>query len=35
MGASHVYDIEMARESEAEVFFVPVRPGADVRHCRR
>lgn len=25
--ASHVYEIEMEREGEAEIFFVPIRPG--------
>ncbi|MGX5736741.1 copper-binding protein [Bosea thiooxidans] len=25
--ASHVYEIEMEREGEAELFFVPIRPG--------
>ena len=32
--ASHVYEIEMEREGEAEVFFVPIRPGAYVWRCR-
>jgi hypothetical protein len=25
--ASHIYEIEMEREGEAELFFVPIRPG--------
>ncbi len=32
--ASHVYEIEMEREGEAEVFFVPIRPGEYAWGCR-
>jgi len=32
--ASHVYEIEMEREGEAEVFFVPIRPGEYSWGCR-
>src|ERR1700741_1475502 len=32
--ASHVYEIEMEREGEAEVFFVPIRPGEYAGGCR-
>jgi hypothetical protein len=32
--ASHVYEIEMEREGEAELFFVPIRPGAYPWACR-
>ena len=32
--ASHVYEIEMERAGEAEVFFVPIRPGEYVWGCR-
>ena len=32
--ASHVYEIEMEREGEAEIFFVPVRPGEYAWGCR-
>ena len=31
--ASHVYEIEMEREGEAEVFFVPIRPGEYAWGC--
>jgi hypothetical protein len=32
--ASHVYEIEMEREGEAEIFFVPIRPGEYAWACR-
>jgi hypothetical protein len=32
--ASHVYEIEMEREGEAEIFFVPIRPGEYAWSCR-
>lgn len=32
--ASHVYEIEMEREGEAEIFFVPIRPGDYSWSCR-
>jgi hypothetical protein len=32
--ASHVYEIEMEREGEAEIFFVPIRPGDYAWGCR-
>lgn len=32
--ASHVYQIEMEREGEAEMFFVPIRPGEYAWGCR-
>lgn len=32
--ASHVYEIEMEREGEAELFFVPIRPGNYAWGCR-
>jgi uncharacterized cupredoxin-like copper-binding protein len=32
--ASHVYEIEMERAGEAEVFFVPIRPGEYVWGCK-
>jgi hypothetical protein len=32
--ASHVYEIEMEREGEAELFFVPIRPGEYAWGCR-
>ena len=32
--ASHVYEIEMEREGEAELFFVPIRPGDYAWGCR-
>src|SRR5262245_59636877 len=32
--ASHVYEIEMEREGEAEIFFVPIRPGEYPWSCR-
>ena len=32
--ASHVYEIEMEREGEAELFFVPIRPGEYAWRCR-
>ena len=32
--ASHVYEIEMEREGEAEMFFVPIRPGEYAWGCR-
>jgi hypothetical protein len=32
--ASHVYEIEMEREGEAEIFFVPIRPGEYAWRCR-
>jgi uncharacterized cupredoxin-like copper-binding protein len=32
--ASHVYEIEMEREGEAELFFVPIRPGDYAWACR-
>jgi hypothetical protein len=32
--ASHLYEIEMEREGEAEIFFVPIRPGAYAWGCR-
>ena len=32
--ASHVYEIEMEREGEAEMFFVPIRPGQYAWGCR-
>lgn len=32
--ASHVYEIEMEREGEAEIFFVPIRPGEFAWGCR-
>ena len=31
---SHVYEIEMEREGEAEIFFVPIRPGEYAWGCR-
>ena len=32
--ASHVYEIEMEREGEVEIFFVPIRPGEYAWGCR-
>jgi hypothetical protein len=32
--ASHIYEIEMEREGEAEIFFVPIRPGEYAWGCR-
>jgi hypothetical protein len=32
--ASHLYEIEMEREGEAEIFFVPIRPGDYAWGCR-
>jgi hypothetical protein len=32
--ATHVYEIEMEREGEAEIFFVPIRPGEYTWGCR-
>jgi hypothetical protein len=32
--ASHVYEIEMEREGEVEIFFVPIRPGEYAWACR-
>lgn len=32
--ASHVYEIEMEREGEAEIFFVPIKPGDYAWGCR-
>ena len=32
--ASHVYEIEMEREGEAELFFVPIRPGEYAWGCK-
>jgi hypothetical protein len=32
--ASYVYEIEMEREGEAEIFFVPIRPGEYAWGCR-
>jgi hypothetical protein len=32
--ASHVYEIEMEREGEAEIFFVPIRPGEYAWGCK-
>ena len=32
--ATHVYEIEMEREGEAEIFFVPIRPGEYAWGCR-
>jgi uncharacterized cupredoxin-like copper-binding protein len=32
--ASHVYEIEMEREGEAELFFVPIRPGEYGWSCK-
>jgi hypothetical protein len=32
--ASHVYEIEMEREGEAELFFVPIRPGDYAWGCK-
>jgi hypothetical protein len=32
--ASHVYEIEMEREGEAELYFVPIRPGEYAWGCR-
>jgi hypothetical protein len=32
--ASHVYEIEMEREGEAEIFFVPIKPGEYAWGCR-
>lgn len=32
--ASHVYEIEMEREGEAEIVFVPIRPGEYAWACR-
>jgi hypothetical protein len=32
--ASHIYEIEMERAGEAEVFFVPIRPGEYAWGCR-
>lgn len=32
--ASHVYEIEMEREGEAEIFFVPIRPGDYAWSCK-
>jgi hypothetical protein len=32
--ASHVYEIEMEREGEAEIYFVPIRPGDYAWRCR-
>jgi len=32
--ASHVYEIELEREGEAELFFVPIRPGEYAWRCR-
>ena len=31
---SHIYEIEMEREGEAEIFFVPIRPGEYAWGCR-
>lgn len=31
--ASHIYEIEMEREGEAEIFFVPIRPGEYAWSC--
>ncbi|TCR67088.1 copper-binding protein [Bosea sp. BK604] len=31
--ASHIYEIEMEREGEAELFFVPIRPGEYAWSC--
>ncbi|HZA01347.1 MAG TPA: copper-binding protein [Hyphomicrobiaceae bacterium] len=32
--ASHLYEIEMEREGEAEIYFVPIRPGKYAWSCR-
>ena len=32
--ASHVYEIEMEREGDAEIFFVPIRPGEYSWGCK-
>jgi uncharacterized cupredoxin-like copper-binding protein len=32
--ATNVYEIEMEREGEAEIFFVPIRPGEYAWSCR-
>jgi hypothetical protein len=32
--ATHVYEIEMEREGEAEIFFVPIRPGEYAWGCK-
>jgi uncharacterized cupredoxin-like copper-binding protein len=32
--ASHVYEIEMERAGEAEIFFVPIRPGEYAWGCK-
>jgi hypothetical protein len=32
--ARHIYEIEMEREGEAEMFFVPIRPGEYAWGCR-
>ena len=32
--ASHVYEIEMEREGEAEIYFVPIRPGEYAWGCK-
>ena len=32
--ASHVYEIEMEREGDADVYFVPIRPGEYAWSCR-
>jgi hypothetical protein len=32
--ASHVYEIEMEREGEAEIFFIPIRPGEYAWGCK-
>jgi hypothetical protein len=32
--ASHVYEIEMEREGDAEIFFVPIRPGEYAWGCK-
>jgi hypothetical protein len=32
--ASNVYEIEMEREGEAEIFFVPIRPGEYAWGCK-
>jgi hypothetical protein len=32
--ASHVYEIEMEREGEADIFFVPIKPGEYAWGCR-
>jgi hypothetical protein len=32
--ATHVYEVEMEREGEVEIFFVPIRPGEYAWSCR-